>query len=261
VDAPDLSLSATSSCSLPDVLTKAGQRADELLDHLQKFSAHEQIRYRQTDRQGVLEMSLAAKFEYLVDFGKQSELFNVHEIRTPLAGADDGLTSILDRGLPVLALIFYPALQGDYEMRCEGATQWNNQPAWLVHFRQMKGKRPRTVVMQTPTEGYPRAVNATELRPLRIKGRAWIAADSGQVIHLETNLVEPILMIDLREIAISVDYATVRSHSLNLELWLPQFAVAYTDYAKRRMIVEHTFSDFQLFSVQTQETIRKPDER
>jgi hypothetical protein len=37
--------------------------------------------------------------------------------------------------------------------------------------------------------------------------------------------------------------------------------VSYTDYAKRRMIVEHTFSDFLLFAVQTQETIRKPNER
>jgi hypothetical protein len=261
VDAPILSLSATPSCSLPDVLTQAGQRADELLDHLQKFTAKEQIRYQQTDRLGVREMYLATKFEYLVDFGKQSEPFNVHEIRTPLAGSEAELTSILDKGLPVLALIFHPALQGDYEMRCEGATQWNHQPAWLVHFRQMKGKRPRTLTMETQTEGYPRSANATELRPLRIKGRAWIAADSGQVIHLETNLVEPILMIDLSEIAISVDYATVRSHSLNVELWLPQFAVSYTDYAKRRMIVEHTFSDFLLFAVQTQETIRKPNER
>jgi len=261
VDAPIPSLSATPSCSLPDVLTQAGQRANELLDHLQKFIAHEQIRYQQTDRQGVPEMYLAPRFEYLVDFGKQSEPLNVHEIRTPLSGAGDGLTSILDKGLPVLALIFHPALQGDYEMRCEGATQWNHQPAWLVHFRQMKGKRPRTVAMETPMEGYPQTANATELRPLRIKGRAWIAADSGQVMHLETNLVEPILMIDLSEIAISVDYAMVRSHSLNVEIWLPQFAVAYTDYAKRRMIVEHTFSDFQLFSVQTQETIGKPDKR
>jgi hypothetical protein len=173
---------------------------------------------------------------------------------------DGHLSSILDKGLPVLALIFHPALQGDYEMRCEGATQWNHQPAWVVHFRQMRGKRPRTVTMETPVEVYPRTVSATELRPLSIKGRAWIAADSGQVIHLETNLVGPILSIDLSEIAISVDYAPVKSHSLDLEIWLPQFAVAYTDYAQRRMIIEHTFSDFELFSVHTREDIGTPKE-
>jgi hypothetical protein len=80
-------------------------------------------------------------------------------------------------------------------------------------------------------------------------------------MHIETNLVEGILMIDLREIAISVDYAPVKSRVQDLEIWLPQFAVAYKDYEKRRMIIEHTFSNFQLFSVQTQETIQKPKEK
>jgi hypothetical protein len=259
VDDPISSLSATPPCSLPDVLKQAGQRAEELVDHLQKFIAREQVRYQQTDRQGAPEIYLAPKFEYLVDFGKTFEPLHVHETRTPLAGTEDEpLSSILDKGLPVLALIFHPSLQGDYEMSCEGATLWNHQPAWVVHFRQMRGKRPRTLTMETPVEVYPRLLTATELRPLSIKGRAWIAADSGQVMHLETNLVGPILMIDLSEVATSVDYAPVKSHSLNLEIWLPQYAVAYTDFAQRRMIIEHTFSDFQLFSVETRETIRQP---
>jgi hypothetical protein len=123
-------------------------------------------------------------------------------------------------------------------------------PGWFIFVRR-GGKRPRTVTMETPVEVY--RARSAPLNSLSIKGRAWIAADSGQVIHLETNLVGPILSIDLSEIAISVDYAPVRSHSLNVEIWLPQFAVAFTDYAQRRMITEHTFSDFELFSVETRE--------
>ena len=266
VDVLPPSLSATPPCSLPDVLKQAGQRAEELVDHLQNFIAHEQVRYEQTNSPVMLgmsvatgtqeirsqqtEMSIAAKFDYIVDFGRKSEPLQVHETRTPLAGTDGKyLSAILDKGLPALALIFYPALQSDYEMRCEGSTQWNNQLAWVVHFRQIKGKRPRTVTMETPLG----------VQPLSLKGRAWIAADSGQVLHLETNLMEGILMIELQENAFSVDYGPVKFQSQDVELWLPQFAVAYTDYAKRRMITEHTFSDFQLFSVQTQQTISQRD--
>jgi hypothetical protein len=157
----------------------------------------------------------------------------------------------LDKGLPILALVFYPALQSDYEMRCDGLTRWKSEPVWVVHFRQIKWKRPRTLTMQTPMG----------LLPVGLKGRAWIAADSGQVMHIETNLVEGVLLIDLREIAISVDYVPVKSQTQNLEIWLPQFVLAYTDHDKRRMIIEHTFSDFQLFSVETRETIQKPKER
>ncbi len=267
VDAPIPSLSATPPCSLPDVLKQAGQRAEELVDHLQNFIAHEQVRYEQTESPGMLGMSIAtgtqqigneqtevsitAKFDYVVDFGERSGALQVHETRTPLPGANsEHLSAILDKGLPALALIFYPALQSDYEMRCEGFTQWNNQPAWVVHFRQMKGKRPRTAKMETAMGVYPYG----------LKGRAWIAADSGQVMHLETNLVHPIPMIELEENAFSVDYGPVKFQSQNVEIWLPQYAIAYTDYARRRMITEHAFSDFQLFSVQTQQTIQKPKE-
>ncbi len=207
-------------------------------------------------------MSGTAKFDYVVDFGEKSEPLDIHEYRTRLSATDNGnLSAFLDKGLPVLALIFYPALQNDYEMSCEGLTQWNNQPAWVVHFRQIKAKRPRTLTMETATEVQPHSLNRTEVRPLSLKGRAWIAADSGQVMHIETNLVEGILMIDLQEIAITADYGPVKSQSQDGDIWLPKFAVAYTDYANRRMIIEHSFSDFQIFSVQMQETIRNPRSR
>jgi len=96
--------------------------------------------------------------------------------------------------------------------------------------------------------------------PVSLKGRAWIAVDSGEVMHLETNLVKGIPIIDLHANAVSIDYAPVAFPSRNLELWLPKSAVAYTDYSKRRTIIEHTFSDFQLFSVDTQQVIGKPKE-
>src|SRR5271170_531438 len=266
VDARVPSLSATPPCSLPDVQKQAGQRAQELVDHLQKFIAHDRVRYEQTPTLGMssppitgtlpigsgqTDISGAADFDYIVDYEGNSGPLNFHEYRTRLAGTDDGnLGAFLDRGLPVLALIFHPALQNDYEMRCEGSAQWKERPAWVVQFRQVKGKPPRTLTMETQTQVYR----------LSLKGRAWIAADSGQVMHIETNLVDGIMAIDLRQIAISVDYALRKSQSQNVEIWLPQFVVAYTEFTKRQIIVEHIFSDFQIFTVQTQETIQKPRE-
>jgi hypothetical protein len=130
VDARVPSLSTTPSCSLPDVLNQAGLRARELVNQLQRFIAHDQIRYEQTDRLGMggpsivtgtgqvdpqqTAMSGTAKFDYVVDFGEKSEPLNIHEYRTRLSGADKGeLNAFLDKGLPVLALIFHPALQTD----------------------------------------------------------------------------------------------------------------------------------------------------
>jgi hypothetical protein len=249
VDAPVPGISAMPPCPLPDILKKAGERAQELIANLSDFNAHERIRYSQTDDLGVLEMSVDAKFDYLVDFGEKSEAHTVHETRTPLAGSDKAhVGEIADRGLPVLALLFNPNLQRDYEMRCEGFAQWNNQPAWVVYFRQNKEKPPRTFGIRTETQ----------ILQVSLKGRAWIAPDSGQVMHLETNLVQGIATIGLQSNAVSVDYALVKFQSRDVVIWLPQSATAYSDYGKRRIIIGHTFSDFQLFSVQTQQVIEKP---
>jgi hypothetical protein len=251
VDEPVPGLSPTPPCSLHNVLNQAGHRAAELVDLLQNFDAHEHLRFEQTDRLGMSEMYITENFDYLVDFGEQSGPLKVQETRTPLAGSDNAhLSTIVDMGLPVLALIFYPGMQSDYEMRCEGSTQWNNQPAWVVYFRQVDGVRPRTLSMGT----------AANVFPISLKGRAWIAADTGQIMHLETNLLKGVPIIELRANAVSIDYAPVEFPSRYIQLWLPKSAVAYTDYGKRRTIIEHTFSDFQLFSVQTQQVIEKPKE-
>jgi hypothetical protein len=79
-------------------------------------------------------------------------------------------------------------------------------------------------------------------------------------MHLETNLVEGILMIDLQANAVSVDYAPVEFQAQNVEIWLPQSAVVYTDFGESRRIIQHTFYDFKLFSVQVHQVIEKPKE-
>lgn len=261
VDAPTASLSTTPPCVLPDVLKQVGQRTGELVDHLQNFVAHESVRYEQASTHagpglsgnslGIqetapAEISASGKFDYIVDFGAKSATPRVHETRTPLPETDGHLGAVLDQGVPVLALVFSPALRDDYDMRCEGATLWKGQHAWVVHFQQRKDKTPRTVKVATPEKIYR----------VGIKGRAWIASDSGQVLHLESNLMERVPIIDLEQNAYSVDYAPVKFHAQNVELWLPQFVLGYTDFAHQRITTEHTFSDFQIFSVQT--TIRKP---
>src|SRR6202162_2005380 len=47
VDAPLSSISATPPCQIANVLKQAGDRAEELITHLQHFDAQEQLRYEQ----------------------------------------------------------------------------------------------------------------------------------------------------------------------------------------------------------------------
>jgi hypothetical protein len=248
VDSPIASLAMTPPCSLPDVLRQAGQRATNLVSSLQNFTAHERIRYEETDNLGNPDFASTEDFDYFVDFAEKPGGLASHESRNQITKDSTDMAEIRDTGLAVLALIFHPSMQDDYDMRCEGYGSWSEKPAWVVRFQQKKNKKPRTLSFHTPNSTYQAS----------LKGRAWIAVDSDEIMHLETNLVAGIGMIGLQEDAVAVDYAPVRFRSQSVELWLPRTAQAYADYGKRRMIIDHTFSDFQLFSVQTQQQIEKP---
>jgi hypothetical protein len=250
VDAPIASLAMTPPCSLPDVLNQAGMRATSLVSHLQNFTAHERIRYEEMDDLGNPDFASTEDFDYFVDFGEKAGALASHETRTQINKDSTDVREARDTGLAVLALIFHPLMRDDYDMRCEGYGAWNEQPAWVVRFQQKKDKKPRTLSLHTPTSSHN----------VSLKGRAWIAADSGEIMHLETNLVAGIAILGLQGNAVSVDYGPVQFHSQQVELWLPKTAQAYADYGKRRTIIDHTFSEFQLFSVQTQQQIEKPKE-
>jgi len=156
-----------------------------------------------------------------------------------------------DAGLPSLALTLHPYYSGDYDMRCEGLANWQGRPAWVIHFMQRKDKPSRMSAISTSQGDVP----------MKLKGRVWIAADSYQVLHIETNLAEPLLLQGFYSYAMSIDYGPVEFHSQNVQLWLPLSAESFTDLAGTRSVVKHTFADFLLFSVQSDETVGQPHQR
>jgi hypothetical protein len=186
-----------------------------------------------------------------VDFGEPTSVFQVHETREPIGRANDALLDgEIDRGLAALVLVFHPTLQADFEMRCDGFVRRRGRGAFVVSFAQLDGKQPRAITLIAGSQRFP----------IRVRGRAWITADSGEVIHLETYLMEPVPELGLRSNATSIDYAPVKFQSRPVELWLPQSATVWANYGKRRTIIEHTFSNFQLFWVDTRQVVATPKE-
>ena len=248
VDAPLPSLSTAQTCSLPDVLAQAAVRAQELVANLQRFSAQEKVQFQQLDSYGFLHVTETATYDYVVSFEQHAGSLVVDESRQVSAGGTGLSGGPPNRGLPALALIFHPFYQGDYDMRCEGLADWEGTPAWVIYFIQRKDKPSRTEGIDTPQREFS----------LKLKGRAWIAADSYQVLHLETNLVEPVPMLGLRSDASSISYAPVDFHAQNVQLWLPQSAITFAELGNERTVAKHAFGDFVLFSVDTNQTVGPP---
>jgi hypothetical protein len=242
------SISAVPPCDLSQVLKEVGAHALELTSNLENFTAQEMIEYVKLDTTGFREESDSGVFDYVFAFDRVGGLRTSREYRTPASGGHTFPAIGQDTGQVALGLIFHPNMQSDYDMTCLGLDQSNGQQAWVIRFQQRKDKPHRTLHFRSPDAMYPGA----------LKGRAWISMNTGQVLHLETALMKDIPEMNIRSSIVSVDYAPVQIQSRKLELWLPQRVEAYWEILSHRIILYHTFSNFQLFSVETEQNVQKP---
>ena len=229
-------------CVLAEVLEQAGTRAAELFTSLQSFSAQEDVEYQSNDHMGYLQDARIGTFDYLVVFQATPSGTNVQESRQPKRGSRLLPVFTQDVGLPEMALMFLPEIQADYEMTCEGAADWNGRLVHIVHFVNRKDRQAHTLSFRD---------SKGAVYPAKLKGRAWIATDSGEVLHLESSLMEEMPKVRVRHWYLSVDYASVQFHSNNVRMLLPRIVDAYCDFEDHRTIVNHAFSNFKLFSVQS----------
>ena len=242
-------VAADVSCPLPQVLQGATERVKELVTNLQQFTATERIEHQEVDKAGNFRPPKTRSFAYLVTISEiRPRILNVEETRNGSTALELFPGGLATWGLSVLALIFHPYFIEEYSMTCEGLGQWQGQPAWQVHFQQRPDKPIRIRGYRVRGHWYP----------VKLKGRAWIAADSYQLLHLEADLLEPLPEIGLVSEHIEIEYRPVRFQKQKLELWLPQSADLYINFVSLRYHRRHSFSGFQLFSVDTTQQIHGP---
>ena len=76
--------------------------------------------------------------------------------------------------------------------------------------------------------------------------------------RLETDLVAPIPQIQLQVEHLEIAYAPVDFKKRNVQLWLPESATLYIGYHGKRYQRVHNFSRFQLFWIETEQTVKDP---
>jgi tetratricopeptide (TPR) repeat protein len=248
VDAHLASLTAIPPCDVTKVLEEVGAHALELAGNLQNFTADERIRYEKSSYSGVPQENDTGMFHYVFAFERHGEGLVSQEYRNPWKGGHFFPASNQDTGEVTLELIFRPDMQTDYEMTCEGRAQWKGRDAWVIRFQQRKDKPRRT--MRFESQG-------GEIGAM-LKGRAWVGVESGQVLHMESSLMHDIPDLGLRGGTLIVDYAPVEIRSRKLQLWLPQELEAFWEFGTYRVILLHSFSNFTLFTVDTEENAQKP---
>ena len=135
-------------------------------------------------------------------------------------------------------------------MRCEGLTTLNGQPAWQIYFRQ-RADRPNYI------RAYKIGWQGPSY-PIALKGRAWLAADSYQIVGLQTDLINALPELRRQVDHTAIEYGPVQFSSRNVEIWLPQNAEVYSDLKGRRFHQRMTFSDYLLFAVDDKQKVSPP---
>jgi tetratricopeptide (TPR) repeat protein len=239
------------ACPSDQVIAGAGKRAKELVDNVGRFDATEDVLHEELDEFGKPISRETRKFDYLVTISEtRPGRLMVDEYRSALTDRGDFPDNIATRGLHGLAMVFHPVLRDDFQMTCEGLGDWRGQATWLVYFRQ-RPDRPNRLMSY-------RFTDAEYSVPL--KGRAWIAAGTFQIVHLEADLLNPMPNIQLLSQHEAVDYGAVAFKTKKTELWLPKSADLYFDFRRHRYHRRHSFGSYKLFSVAADQKIGDPKE-
>jgi tetratricopeptide (TPR) repeat protein len=242
-------IESSAACPLQKVQDEAAKRVRDFVDGVNRISATETLEHEVLDRFGLTTKRENRKFNYVESVLEiKPDMYRVEEYRNGTMGLDVFPERMATLGLGSLVMIFHPAYRQEYEVSCEGLSRWHGALAWQVHFRQRPDKPVRLREYSVGKQVFP----------VSLRGRAWIAADTYQVVRLETDLVAPIPQIRLKAEHISIDYAPVKFRKGNEELWLPQNAELFFDVGGRRIHRRHHFDDYRLFSVDEKQDISAP---
>ena len=77
-------------------------------------------------------------------------------------------------------------------------------------------------------------------------------------MQIETDLLAPIAQIDLQLEHQVISYVPVEFPKRQVRLWLPDSSSLYIAYRGHRYERVHTFTQFQLFSVESTEAVKEP---
>ncbi len=250
VDDEKLPVADGVACPVEQVIREAGRRATEFVDSVNRIQAREDVVHEELSTLGRPLSTEKRKFDYLVSItDSDSGLPSIDEDRRGDFGPGHFPGPLSMFGLADLPLIFLPNLQSDFQMSCEGLGKWEDRATWVVYFRQ-RPDRPERIRSYELLDGSSYTAG--------LKGRAWIAADTYQIVRLEANLMKPIPQIGLGSEEDVIEYGPVPFQTKNTVLWLPTSADIYFYYRHRPFHRHHEFRNYQLFSVSASQKIGQP---
>ena len=237
------------ACPADKVIDEASKRVIQLVENVNNITATEKVIYEGLDSMGRPTSTDRRDYDYLAFISNnQHGLPIVNEDRDETSGLGASPQNMSPFALQGLALIFHPELRNDFQMNCEGLGKWQDQATWVVYFRQRPDRPKRLRSYRFDQNSYA----------VGLKGRAWISADTFQIVRMEADLMSPVTEVGLGSEEDEIEYGPVAFQSRKAELWLPIKADIYFYYRHHAYRRHHAFTNYKVFSVAATQKISSP---
>ena len=239
-------LSQFGACSLDEVLPHVSANVREFVDNVNRITATEILELERRRGNGKLEETAHSKVNYVANLQLlDSRYLFVDEYRDGDSHPSGFIKAV---GSTTLLLIFHPIQLDQFDITCTGLGNWQGTPAYLLNFQQRPDRPNNMSAFSTRKGAYP----------VSLKGAAWVDATTFQVVHLETDLLNPIpdLFLDFEHQ--SLDYGPVFFATRNVSLWLPHSVDITVHFRRKQFNARHSYSNYQLFVIDTGQKIAKP---
>src|SRR5215813_9226040 len=108
-------------CAVDEVLKRVGDRIQEFMVNVDRFTATESLQHEWISKSGVPDPAINRNFNYVVEIQEiKSGYFNVAENRINKQGSNEFTDGLATTGLPAMVLIFHPSNVANFEISCEG---------------------------------------------------------------------------------------------------------------------------------------------
>jgi len=248
VDAALPNMVQSAPCSAAEVLRLAGRRVLARMDQLGEVAAKDHIERASMGLTGRVSPLGNLTVDYMPNVLLQPD--GSYIVEEFLGGVipEPSPGSAVAEGRASLAQVFEPAMQRDFTFQCEGLTLWHGRPAWSVHFTQRKDRPARLSAYS----------HSGRFFPAYIRGRALVDQASGEILHMETDLENPILELRIDEEHLVIDYTPVKFQSADVPYYLPAVAELYVNVRGRLYRIREEFREYVRFAVSTHQEIKQP---
>jgi len=240
---------------LPALLEKIGANVEAFFQYFPNTASVEEVRQDVRRSDGRLLNSAGGSYNYLMIISVAQEV-GLNEYRTDRRGNESNPRGpaggfMLTSKLVWHLVHFHPLYQADSQFRYLGQT--SKPPAHVIAFAQ----NPRAA----------REVAEISIRDPKLSGRriyillqglVWVDPTTFQIIRAHTDLLAPRYDVGLASDTTEIECAAIRFNAVGRSFWLPKEVVVTAVFRNYTYTNRHRYSDYRLFSVETQDKVHPP---